>query len=55
MLAVRDSAATTQMARSQAERFYAALDARMPITRLDPDRIWDEWQEVRTGVVWPDA
>jgi len=25
-------------------RLYAALDARMPIPRLNPERIWEEWQ-----------
>jgi hypothetical protein len=41
------------MTRSQAVKFYAALDAQTPIPRLDPDRIWEEWQEIRGQVVWP--
>jgi hypothetical protein len=53
VLAVRDHAACTQMTRSQAVKFYAALDAQTPIPRLDPDRIWEEWQEIRGQVVWP--
>jgi hypothetical protein len=36
---------------SQAERFYAALDAQMPIPRLDPERIWEQWQAMRDRVV----
>jgi hypothetical protein len=48
---VRDTAACTQMPLSQAERFYAALDAQMPIPRLDSDRIWEQWQAVREQVV----
>ena len=50
VLEVRDGAACTQMPRSQAERFYAALDVQMPIARLDPERIWEEWQAVRDRV-----
>jgi hypothetical protein len=53
VLVVRDGAACTQMPLSQAERFYAVLDAQMPIPRLDPERIWEQWQAVRDGVVWP--
>jgi hypothetical protein len=53
VLEVRDGAACTQMPLSQAEPFYAALDAQMPTPRLDPERIWEEWQAVRDRVVWP--
>jgi len=51
VLEVRDEAACTQMPLSQAERFYAALDAQMPIPRLALERIWDEWQAVREHLV----
>ncbi len=51
VLEVRDGAVCTQMPLSQAERFYAALDAQMPIPRLDPERIWEEWQAVRDRVM----
>jgi hypothetical protein len=51
VLEVRDGAACTQMPLSQAERLYAALDAQMPIPRLHPERIWEEWQAVREQVV----
>jgi hypothetical protein len=50
VLEVRDRAACTQMPLSQAERFYASLDAQVPIPRLNPERIWDEWQETRVGL-----
>lgn len=51
VLEVRDGAACTQMPLSQAERFYAALDAQMPIPRLNPERVWDQWQAARDRVV----
>lgn len=44
---MRDDAACTQMPLSKAEKSYAPLDARMPIPRLNPARIWEEWQAVR--------
>lgn len=51
VLEVRDEAACTQMPLSQAERFYAALDAQLPIPRLAPERVWEQWQAVRDQVV----
>ena len=53
VLAVRDEAACMQMPLSQAEKFYATLDAQMAIPRLNPERIWDEWQAIRESVKWP--
>jgi hypothetical protein len=50
VLEVRDNAACTQMPLSQAEKFYASLDAQMPIPRLNPERIWEDWQEARVGL-----
>ena len=50
VIAVRDQAQGIPMTRSQAEKFYASLDGQMPIPRLDPERIWEEWQEVRQRV-----
>ena len=47
VLAVRDSAKCMKLPRSAAEKFYATLDAQMPIPRIDPDRCWEEWQEIR--------
>jgi hypothetical protein len=52
VLEVRDAAVCTPMPLSQAERYYAALNARMPISRLDPERIWEEWQAVRDRFVY---
>ena len=44
---VRDTAACTFMPLSQAEQFYASLDAQMPIPRLHPERLWEQWQSLR--------
>jgi hypothetical protein len=51
VLEVRDSAACTRMPLSQAEMFYASLDGQMPIPTLNPERIWEEWQEVRVSLI----
>jgi|GEM_PF-1579069 len=51
VLEVRDGAECTAMSLSKAERFYASLDAKMPIPRLDPERIWEQWQAVRERIV----
>lgn len=50
VLEVRDGAACTRMPLSQAERFYTSLDARMPIPRLNPERLWEQWQAVRDRI-----
>ncbi len=47
VLEIRDTAASVQMTPEQARIFHASLDAQMPMHRIDPDRIWDEWQQVR--------
>lgn len=47
VLEIRDSAVCMQMPLSQAERFYASLDAQVPVPRLNPERIWEQWQAVR--------
>jgi len=47
VIEVRDSAVCTLMTLSQAERFYTELDARVPVLRLDPKRLWEQWQAVR--------
>src|SRR5262245_32537643 len=52
VLRVRDQAACTVMTVSQAEKFYAALDAKCPIIRLDPNNLWAEWQAIRDQVQW---
>jgi len=51
VLKVRDEAACTKMPISQAEQFYAALDAQMQIPRLDPERVWEQWQAVRERIL----
>lgn len=51
VLHVRDTTVAIDMTPKQAEKFYASLDAQMPIGRLDPARLWEEWQEVRDHVV----
>ena len=50
VLHVRDTTVSIDMTPQQAETFYASLDAQMPIGRLDPARVWEEWQEVRDYV-----
>ncbi len=50
VLMVRDEAVCTQMPLSKAEAFYAALDVRVSIPRLNPERIWEEWQAARGGL-----
>jgi hypothetical protein len=47
VLAVRDDAQCITMTVSQAQKFYASLDSQTPIPRIDPERVWEEWQEVR--------
>lgn len=51
VLQVRDTTVAIDMTPKQAEKFYASLDAQMPIGRLDPARVWEEWQEVRDSVM----
>jgi len=47
VLAVRDSAAHIMMPPDQAKQFYESMDSRVPVHRIDPDRVWEEWQEIR--------
>jgi hypothetical protein len=51
VLHVRDTTVAIDMTPEQAEKFYASLDAQMPIGRLDPARLWEEWQDVRDHVM----
>jgi hypothetical protein len=46
-LQVRDTTVAVDMTKEQAERFYASLDAQVQVHRMNPDRIWEEWQEIR--------
>ncbi|MCE9530461.1 MAG: hypothetical protein K8T89_04920 [Planctomycetes bacterium] len=44
VIAVRDNAKWIEVTQSQADKFHAAFDAQIQLPRLDPDRIWEEWQ-----------
>ena len=50
VLQIRDTAVCTQMPLSHAQKYYAALDSQIQIPRLDPERIWEEWQAVRSQI-----
>ena len=50
VLDVRDKAAFVMMPPEQAQKFYKSLDAQVPIHRMNPDRVWEEWQEIRDQV-----
>jgi hypothetical protein len=52
VLAIRDQALTLRMTRAKARTFYATVDAQAPVIRLDPDRVWEEWQEIRGQIEW---
>jgi hypothetical protein len=52
VLQVRDRAASVVMTASQAQKFYAALDAKIPTVRLNPDNLCAEWQAIRDQVQW---
>jgi hypothetical protein len=47
VLQVRDMAVAVEMTEEQARRFYASLDAQVQVHRMNPDRIWEEWQDMR--------
>ena len=44
VLAVRDNAQWLEVTQSQADKFHAVFAAKTGLPRLDPDRIWEEWQ-----------
>lgn len=50
VLEIRDSAVHVMMAPEQAQKFYASLDSQVPVHRVNPDRVWEEWQEIRDEV-----
>lgn len=52
VLAVRDKAAHIVMSREEARKFYEAMDGQMQVPRIGPDRVWEEWQEIRERVEW---
>jgi hypothetical protein len=47
VLRVRDTTVAVDMTLEQAGRFYASLDAQVSVHRMNPDRVWEEWQEIR--------
>ena len=47
VLAVRDNSTCVAMTVSQAQKFYASLDSQVAVPRINPERAWDEWQEIR--------
>lgn len=47
VIQVRDNAGFVMMSPEQADKFYTSLDAQMPIHRIDPEQIWEEWQAIR--------
>ncbi len=51
VLSIRDNAAFIMMAPEQASVFYRSLDAQVAVHRMNPDRLWEEWQEIRDHVV----
>lgn len=50
VIQVRETTVAIDMTKENAERFYASLDAQVQIYRMNPDRIWEEWQEIREHI-----
>ena len=50
VLKVKDTAVAVEMPASKAQIFYASLDSKVPVHRLNPDNIWREWQEAREHI-----
>lgn len=50
VLEIRDNAAFVMMSPEQARKFYSSLDAQVSVHRMNPDRIWEEWQDIRHQV-----
>lgn len=51
VLQIRDTTVAIEMTEEQAAKFYASLDAQVQVYRMNPDRIWEEWQEIRHQIV----
>jgi hypothetical protein len=47
VLEIRDTTVAVEMPASKAKIFYASLDAQVPVHRISPENIWQEWQEIR--------
>jgi hypothetical protein len=52
VLAIRDESLSIAMTLTQAAAYYADLNARMPVPRLNPQRAWEEWQAIRKQIEW---
>jgi hypothetical protein len=50
VLAIRDDAKCIVMPADRAQIFYTHQDAYAPLPRIDPERCWEEWQEIRHDV-----
>ena len=50
VLKIRDNAVFVTMSPEQAQEFYTSLDAQVSVHRMNPDRVWEEWQEIRHQV-----
>jgi hypothetical protein len=50
VLHIRDTAVSVMMTPEQAKKFYKSMDAQVPVHRMNPDRVWEEWQEIRNEV-----
>jgi hypothetical protein len=50
VLHIRDTTVSVEMTPSQAQKFYASLDAQVSVHRMNPDHLWAEWQEIRDQV-----
>lgn len=53
VLEIRDKATCWRMTMSQAEAYYASQDAVMPLLRLNPRRVWEQWQKTSTVASGP--
>lgn len=47
VLAVRNEALCLILPAERARAFYAALDAKVAIPRIDPEKCWSQWQKMR--------
>lgn len=50
VLHVRDTTVSMDMSASQSAKFYASFDSQVNVYRMNPNRIWEEWQEIRDQV-----
>lgn len=48
--AIRDEAKCVVMPPENANAFFSVLDAQAPVPRIDPERVWVEWQRIRPEI-----